>query len=205
MAPRMTPVPEPDAAVSAHDRWFLDPWHTAVHFAVLNRGAGRVRGRFTRLSGTLVPGADDLGATRVEVSIEADSFTTGVRVRDRHLKTRDFLAVEHHPTIRFEADRLVRTGPLHGELAGRLDFRGTPVDVTLTVEWAGSAQDPFREDARHLAFSATGRLSMRELGLGQELLPGLRIPGLGDTVELTLDVVLVPYDPTPMLMDLPVG
>ena len=204
MTTQVTPIPEPDTAISARDQWYVDPWHTAVHFAVFNRGAGRVRGRFTRLAGTMVPGSDDLESAKVEVSIEADSFTTGVGMRDRHLKSGDFLNVEHHPTIRFVADRLVRTGPLHGELEGRLDFRGRPVDVTLAVQWAGSAQDPFREDARHLAFSATGRLSLRELGLGQELLPGLRIPGLGDAVELTLDVVLVPYDPTPMLKDIPV-
>ena len=205
MTKQVAPVPEPDTAISARDHWYVDPWHTAVHFAVFNRGAGRVRGRFTRVAGTLVPGADDIANTKVEVSIEADSFTTGVSMRDRHLKSGDFLDVERHPTISFEADRLVRTGSLHGELHGRLDFRGMPMEVTLAVEWAGSAQDPFREDERHLAFSATGRLSLRELGLGQELLPGLRIPGLGDAVELVLDVVLVPYDPTPMLKDIPVS
>jgi polyisoprenoid-binding protein YceI len=205
MTTQLAQIPEPDTAVGARERWYVDPWHTAVHFAVLNRGAGRVRGRFTSLAGTLVPRGDGLAGSKVEVSIDADSFTTGVGMRDKHLKSGDFLDVEHHPTLHFVAERLVRTGPLHGELEGRLNFRGAPVQVTLAVEWAGSAQDPFREDARHLAFSARGRLSLRELGLGQELLPGLRIPGLGDTVELTLDVVLLPYDPTPMLKDIPVS
>ncbi|MGW1540039.1 YceI family protein [Streptomyces sp. NPDC002309] len=198
------PVPEPDTALSARDLWYVDPWHTAVHFAVLNRGAGRVRGRFTHLAGTLVPGKDGLSDTQVEVIIEAASITTGVVTRDNHLRSA-FLDVEHHPTIRFLSDRLTRTGPLHGVLGGSLEVRGRPFATELAVHWAGTAQDPFRAEARHLAFSATGRLSLTSLGLAQDLLPGLRIPGLGDTLDLTLDVVLVPYDPTPMLRDIPVG
>ncbi|MFJ4467054.1 YceI family protein [Streptomyces sp. NPDC089424] len=204
MTTQPEPVCEPDTALSARERWYLDPWHTAVHFAVLNRGAGLVRGRFTHLSGTLAPGKDQLRDTEVEVTIEAMSVTTGVVTRDDHLRS-GFLDVEHHPTIRFLGNRLTRTGPLHGELGGTLEFRGRPVDIELAVRWAGSAVDPFRDDARHLAFRATGRLTLTELGLAQDLLPGLRIPGLGDAVELTLDVVLLPYDPAPMLRDIPVG
>lgn len=140
----------------------------------------------------------------MEVTIEAASITTGVVTRDDHLKS-GFLDVERHPTIRFLGNRLTRTGPLHGVLGGRLEFRGKPYETEPAVLWAGTAPDPFRADARHLAFSATGRLSLTGLGLGQDLLPGLRIPGLGDTLDLTLEVVLVPYDPTPILRDIPVG
>jgi hypothetical protein len=41
-------------------------------------------------------------------------------------------------------------------------------------------------------------------GTEQELLPGLRTPGLGDEIEVTLDIVPVSYDPAPMLNDIPV-
>jgi hypothetical protein len=75
--------------------------------------------------------------------------------------------------------------------------------VALNTRWEGIAPDPF-SDASHLAFEARGRVTLTEFGLGQELMPGLLVPGLGDAVDLLLDVVLLPYDPAPKLADIPI-
>jgi polyisoprenoid-binding protein YceI len=194
-----TTTPDLDQLLATQPLWHLDPWHTAVHFALLNRGAGRVRGRFAHVAGTLEPGPDGLADTRVHVSIETASFTTAVRMRDNHVRGAGFLDTDNHPTATFEAAGFTRTGITHGRLDGTLALRGITKGVSLAVRWEGSAPDPFQDGATHLAFTATGHLTLSDFGMGQELLPGLRIPGLGDTIELVLDVVLISYDPQPML------
>ncbi|MBV2353969.1 YceI family protein [Streptomyces sp. J2-1] len=197
-------VPEPDTALAAQRDWYVDPWHTGVHFTVRNRGLGLVRGRFLRVSGTAEVPDGDLAKTAVSVTLETASLTTGVKARDANLRGSLYLDTEKHPTATFVSTELVRTGALHGVLRGTLELLGTRHDLDLEVRWLGRGGDPFREDGSQLAFTASGRLSLRELGLGQKLLPYLPIPGLGDAVELVLDVVLLPYDPTPMLGDIPI-
>ena len=191
-----------DDLLATQQMWYLDPWHTAVHFATRNRGAGRVRGRFLHTSGTVTPGAD-LSEATVRVEIDAASLTTGVSARDHHLRTAGFVDVEQFPTATFASREVVRDGIEEAILVGDLTFKGRSQELRLAVRFEGSADDPFREGATHVAFSATGSLRLSELGLGQPL-GRFKVPGLGDTVELTLDVVLVSYDPAPMVSGIPI-
>jgi polyisoprenoid-binding protein YceI len=191
-----------DEQLAASPVWYLDPWHTGVQFATRNRGAGKVRGRFVHVAGTVTSGQDSADAT-VHVSIDTSSISTGVRARDDHLRGGSFLNVAEFPSATFDADRFVRTSVGTGILCGSLTLRGLTRAVSLDVRWEGAAPDPFT-DGVHLAFTATGKVSLADFGMRQELLPGLKVPGIGDAVELVLDVVLLPYDPQPLLADIPV-
>lgn len=198
------PILEVDRLLAATPTWHIDPWHTAVHFSTLNRGAGRVRGHFTRASGTVQPGSEGLSDVAVRVSIDTASFTTGVSARDRQVRSQAFLDTEQHPAATFTATGFSRTGTGHGRLDGQLQIRGVTQEVSLAVRWQGSAADPFRDGSTHLAFTATGEITLSQFGMRQDLIPGLRIPGIGDAVELVLDVVLIGYDPAPMLANIPI-
>jgi polyisoprenoid-binding protein YceI len=203
-----TQVPENAAAagvdglLSTQQTWRLDPWHTAVQFATRNRGAGRVRGRFLHASGTVTTGAD-VSEAQISVEIDTASLTTGVSARDHHLRGAGFFDVERFPTATFVSREVVRDGAEEAILAGDLTFKGQTQQVRLAVRWEGSADDPFVEGATHLAFSATGTLRLSELGLGQPL-GQFKVPGLGDTVDLLLDVVLISYDPAPLAKHIPI-
>ncbi|MGW0885086.1 YceI family protein [Streptomyces sp. NPDC002671] len=171
--------------------WHIDPFHTGVHFAAVNRAAGRVRGRFDEVSGTLTLPLDDIGA---DIVIATASLSTGNALRDGHLRTADFLDTERHPQMRFTAHRLDQETERTGRLHGALTLRGSTHPVTLDVSWQGAAPDPL-SDAEHLAFSATARISLADYGIRPQLLPGLSIPGIADAIDIILDVVLLPYDP----------
>ncbi|MFD9906249.1 YceI family protein [Streptomyces sp. NPDC059063] len=173
--------------------WHVDPLHTGVHFRGLNRGAGRVRGRFDRVRGT-VGFKEGIERPHIDVRVELGSVSTGVAARDRHLRSADYLDVAAHPYMTFTSKRLVRTGRGIGELIGELALHGVTRPLVLDVEWRGGAPD-VRPGARHAAFGARGQLSLGEYGIRPLLLPGLTIPGVGDRVGIQLDVVLVPYDP----------
>ncbi|NRQ33111.1 YceI family protein [Nonomuraea sp. NN258] len=182
--------------------WHLDPWHTGVHFRAVHRGAGWVRGRFTRVNGTIAF-PDGIERPRVTVHVDLDGIGTGVPARDAHLRSADYLDTGAFPRMRLSADRLERTGETAGVLHGELDLHGFVRPIELETRWRGAAPDPLSEE-EHLAFTATGEISLGGFGIRPPVLPGLRLPTVGDRVAIELDVVLLPYDPAPLLADIPV-
>ena len=94
--PAATATIAPDALTG---RWEVDPAHSSVEFRVRHAGVARVRGNFDVFEGELVvaPG----GAITARGAIVAASLTTRLGVRDEHLRSSDFLDVEHHPRIGF--------------------------------------------------------------------------------------------------------
>src|SRR3954452_22420088 len=79
--------------------WRVASSRSEVGFAVKEMwGLRTVRGRFGAYDGSLQVRA---GGAAGELRIEADSFDTGNRRRDRHLRSPAFFDVEHHPRIVF--------------------------------------------------------------------------------------------------------
>ena len=123
--------------------WTLDPDNTSVSFAIKTFwGLTTVYGRFDRFDGRYNTGPD---GTRIALTIDADSLDTGNRMRDRHLRSADFLHIAEHPHVRFTSTHVsdAGDGTLHVEglleAAGKdvpLKFDATiqPVDQGLQIE-----------------------------------------------------------------------
>ena len=71
-------------------------------------GLNKVRGRFNRVSGT-VQIANPPEQSTVQVTIQTASVSTGVRRRDDHLRSADFLDVGTYPEMRFVSTGQERT------------------------------------------------------------------------------------------------
>lgn len=82
----------------------LDPSNMSVTFEVGWIGATKVRGRFTDVRGTLRLAEDDIAHASLTVDVAAKSISTGIALRDRHLRGSDFLSVAHSPFISFRSD-----------------------------------------------------------------------------------------------------
>lgn len=80
-------------------RWSFEPGHTAAEFSARHMMVSIVRGHFKNVAGTLVFDPDNPASSTVDVSIDAKTLWTGVPERDDHLRSADFLDVEHHPFI----------------------------------------------------------------------------------------------------------
>jgi polyisoprenoid-binding protein YceI len=91
-------------------KWFFEPGHTAAEFSVRHMMVTHVRGHFKNVHGTLVFDPAEPRATSVEVTIDAAGIWTGEADRDTHLKSADFLDVEHHPKITFKGNQVEVTG-----------------------------------------------------------------------------------------------
>jgi polyisoprenoid-binding protein YceI len=87
------------------ERWDIDRSRSRIHFAVRHLVFSKTRGRFRRLSGTVIAPDGDFSRATVDIVIDASSIDTGVMRRDEHLLSADYLDVNRYPHIIFAAHR----------------------------------------------------------------------------------------------------
>src|ERR1700742_4556189 len=80
----------------------IDPAHTRLGFSARHAMVATVRGSFTEISGTAHVDTATPANSTVEVSIVANSITTGQTQRDEHLKSGDFFESDQYPDITFK-------------------------------------------------------------------------------------------------------
>ena len=88
------------------ERWEIDSSHSGIHFSVRHLVIAKVRGQFSRWTGTLTAPSGDLSRASVDVVIDAASIDTGVADRDAHLKSADFLDTATFPELTFKTTRV---------------------------------------------------------------------------------------------------
>ena len=104
-------------------KWTLEPGHTAAEFCARHMMVTWVRGHFKNVQGTLEFDPDNPGKSSVDVKIDAQGVWTGVKERDDHLRSADFLDVEHHPEITFSGNQVEVLGDHDYSVAGDLTIR----------------------------------------------------------------------------------
>lgn len=148
-----TTHPSPHPTETTGGRWQLDAQRSSVEFRAAKLwGLVTVRGRFGDFKGQL-----DLGGTpALELTIDAASVRTGIRKRDRHLRSPDFFDAENHPQVRFLSDSV----DLHDDILkvrGRLSARGRSIPLELDAQ--------VRQVDGGLEIEATTTAPHRELGM----------------------------------------
>lgn len=168
--------------------WTIDPSHSTVQFVVRHMMVSKVRGRFGNFEGTINIGEDPL-LSAVKVTIDAASVDTRDDKRDEHLRSADFLDVEHYPTLEFVSRKVRDEGAGNYVVEGDLTIRGVTRRVELQVEYLGVAQDPW--GGTRAGFEAKTEISRKDFGLEWNL--ALETGGfvLGDKVQIELGVEAV--------------
>jgi polyisoprenoid-binding protein YceI len=173
----------------ATERWEIDSAHSGIHFSVRHLVVAKVRGQFTRWSGTLLAEGGDLSRATVGVTIDASSIETGVADRDTHLRSADFFDVAQYPELKFTSKRVEPKGADRYTVVGDLSLHGVTREVALDVEYAGRAQDPWGNE--RAGFSARTAIDRKEFGLtwNQALEAGGVM--VGDRIEIELEIEAV--------------
>ena len=134
--------------------WIIDPDHSVAAFAVKHLKIAFVRGQFNRISGTITYDPSDISKTTVEASIEAASLLTGIRKRDDHVMSADFIDVSAYPFILFRSTSIEGTGDNRAKMTGDLTIHGITRPLTMAVEISGPVKSPFGGEIT-MGFSAT--------------------------------------------------
>jgi polyisoprenoid-binding protein YceI len=166
--------------------WTTDPMHTQVEFSAKHMGIMTVRGAFTGLSTEITFNEDDFTASSVAATIDASTLSTHDDQRDGHLKSPDFLDVEHFPTITFKSTRIEHAAHDQYTMTGDLTIKGVTRPLSLDVVYSGQAKDPMGN--MHAGFSAYTTISRKDWGLTWNM--ALETGGLlvGDQIKIALEI-----------------
>jgi polyisoprenoid-binding protein YceI len=178
-------------------RWFLEPGHTAAEFSARHMMVTNVRGHFKDVHGRLeFDEGHPVGGT-VEVEIDARKLWTGEPARDAHLRSADFLDVEHHPEIRYRG-RVTQLVSAHDWIVeGDVTIRGLTRPLRLRVSYLGAWQTPWWEGAvdlgpkRRAGFVAVCRINRHDFGVSWNSLLDRGGVVVSDEVEITIDAEAV--------------
>jgi len=174
-------------------RWTFEPGHTAAEFCVRHMMVTYVRGHFKNIHGTLEFDAAQSTLSRVEAVIETRGLWTGEPTRDAHLKSADFLDVEHFPQIMFVGTQVRLQGPNDAVVLGDLTMRGVTRPVELEVHYLGQWQTPWWEDGvdrgpkTRAGFLATTRINRHDFGVSWNDTLDRGGVVVGDDVAITID------------------
>jgi polyisoprenoid-binding protein YceI len=167
--------------------WDVDPNHTEVSFTVGhlvlgNRVISKVRGRFDVYSGTIVTD-EDLGQSSVNVTIDAASVDTHLKIRDDQIRGDGFLDTDHFPNITFASSGVRFEGGQYF-VDGDLTIRGTTRPVTLDTTMNGFLSGSAGE--MRVSFAASITIDRNDFGVSYNS----PIPGVDNAMTLSDDVLL---------------
>jgi polyisoprenoid-binding protein YceI len=144
--------------------WQLDPYHTQVEFSAKHLGMMTVRGYFDEVSTTADIDPDHPETASVEATISTASIRTNNEVRDKDIRSSNFLEVDKFPVITFKSTGVEPSGPDRYTLTGDLTIKGTTRPVALEVLKYGEFNDPGMMGHR-IAYSATSKINRKDFGL----------------------------------------
>jgi len=173
----------------ATNTWNIDAAHSGINFSIRHMVVSKVRGRFTRFTGTLNLDDADHARSVVEATIDASSIDTGTAQRDAHLRSPDFFDVEKFPELRFRSTRIEKLEGDRYRVVGDLTIRDVTREVALDAEYAGRGIDPWGYE--RVAFAAKIGLDRKDFGLGWNQVLEAGGVLVGDRVEIEVDLQVV--------------
>ena len=174
--------------------WQLDPYHTQVEFSAKHLGMMTVRGHFAEVSATGDIDPYHPQTSSVEATISTASIRTNNEIRDKDLRSSNFLEVDKYPTIGFKSTGVTPAGPDHYTLTGDLTIKGTTRPVTLDVTRYGEFNDPMM--GHRIAYGAQTKINRKDFGLSFSMILDGRIV-VSEEIQISIEGELVEQQDAP--------
>ena len=171
-----------NVAASQADTYGVDGMHSSVVFKVGYMGVTNFYGRFNKVSGEYSIDLDNPSASKLSVSVQADSVDSNSENRDKHLKGGDFFSAQEFPEISFVGKTFEAAGDNTLKITGDLTLKGVTKTETTVLEWMGDRADP--RGGQRSGWEAKITINRSEYGVDY----GVENGALGDEVELTVAI-----------------
>ena len=142
-----------------------------------------MRGVFEKTTGKVLYDPADPSKSQVDITIDASSVNTRVDMRDKDLRSPNFLDVSKYPTITFKSKQILPEGQGKLKVVGDLTIHGVSKEVALEVEGPSEViNDP--RGTSHMGAEATTKIDRRDFGVNGS--PNI----VGNEINIILDVEL---------------
>jgi polyisoprenoid-binding protein YceI len=169
----------------------IEPGQSAVNFSVRHMVLSTVRGKFTDFSGILELEENDLTKSSVSVRISAASITTENAVRDKDLRSANFLDIEKYPEITFISHRVVQQNDGY-LLVGALNMHGVSKEVSIPFIYNGKVKD--LAGKMRVGFEGHVTINRKDWGINYSKLAdnGGLVAANEVTIELDIEAMSMP-------------
>lgn len=167
----------------------IDTSHSLIEFSVKHMMVTTVKGRFTQFQGDIEIDEANPANSKVDVTIDTASVTTGDANRDGHLRGADFFEPEKYPTITFTSKQVESKGGENYRVTGDLTLHGVTREIAFDFTREGVTKS--MQGAQLQAFSAALTISRKDFGLEWNV--ALESGGLlvSDQVKISLEIEAV--------------
>ena len=168
----------------------IDPAHSSAQFSVRHMMISNVRGGFGGVKGTVVYDPENPSESSIEVEIDAATINTLDTQRDAHLKSADFLDVEHYPVITYKSRKVEPAGSDEWKVTSDLTIHGVTREVVLQVE---GPSDETKDPWGNIRMGASARTKIKRSDFGLTWNAALETGGflVGDDLKIELEVSLI--------------
>ncbi len=154
--------------------------HAFVQFKIQHLGYSWLYGRFDEFSGTFTYDEEKPESTKIEMTVQTSSVNSNHSMRDKHLRSDDYLNVETYPEASFISTSFTETKDGHGTMNGNLTLNGVTKPITLDVKFIGAGKDPWGGYRR--GYEATTELKLADFKIKKS--PGPKSEALLLTVSV---------------------
>ena len=112
----------------------IDINQSKVEFNIGSFGFLSVDGTFGGMTGSVNFSPNNLNDSKFDVCIKAKTISTGIKMRDEHLRDEDFLHVEKYPNICFTSQEIKKDGAKYS-VKGSLTLHGITKLVLIPFEY----------------------------------------------------------------------
>jgi polyisoprenoid-binding protein YceI len=152
-------------AALAAEPWAIDKSHAHITFTADHLGFSMVHGQFREFDAEILFDPENIAATELTVTVNADSVDTFWADRDTHLRGPDFLNVAEHPTITFVSTGVEQTGENTAVVTGDLTMLGETREVTFDATLNKIGPSPFDASKTIAGFTVTGEIARADFGM----------------------------------------
>jgi polyisoprenoid-binding protein YceI len=155
--------PETIGADSATTVWTIDPQYATVEFSS-KMLFFKVKGCFTDFGGQITLDENDVNRSSVEVTINAASVNSGIKKRDEHLRSKEFLDTAKFQEIHFQSASVGRGRDRDMlRVTGTLTIKGQSREVALDVTLTDRSRSPQGDEI--LYFAAVTEIDRFDFGV----------------------------------------
>ncbi|HEY2061800.1 YceI family protein [Amycolatopsis sp. NBC_01480] len=174
--------------------WMIDPVHSSVVATARHMGIASIKVRFPDVVGRIEIGRPVERST-VQAEIKAASIESGIKMRDDHLRSAEFLDVDAHPVIGFRSTGLSQRGTDTWVLTGDLTLHGEHRPVELDLRYNGHGPDPW--GGVRASFHAETQLHRNDFSINYSAMVRAGVAVIGTTVKVELDIEAVQGESLP--------
>lgn len=114
---------------AAFSAWKINAQSSKVSFSIKNAGLN-TEGTFTGLKGSIDFDPQNPSSGKIVATVEAASINTGINMRDKDLRSEEYLDVEKYPLIKFTSSSITKTANGYS-VTGNFTVRNTTKTVTI--------------------------------------------------------------------------